>query len=462
MAIEDVARRVTYTGNGKQTEFPFSFVVFNALTDIAVYRKADDDSLEETVPASEYSVTLNSDQASNPGGKVVMTSALAEGASLALLSNVAYEQTMELTTHDGFDPRTLNKNADRIVALIQQLKENVARAVIVSATDTMTPSELKQKLLDAAESATVVAKGYAESAKQSADSAAASAAQSSGAVEAARKEGDAQVSRIQSEMAGQLDRVVTATDGQIERIVAAGDAQVGRESSEGDAQVERIISAGESVLTRNQLKCLYGTISYGADQVSGATVTLPAGVSYVVGLNHLRLSVNGVVLYLGKQYEEVGNECYESTQIKLLMPLKTSDVLQAWVIPTGGKLNEETGEVVPDEGAKCQYGVWEVTSASDTGATITLPITYVAGKNHLNMSVNGLVLQPYSEFSEIGATGDESKTITLKFPLAVGDEVCAWTVPYDRGTASDTDQKIEDLQNALADLSRKVVYKEEQ
>ena len=448
-----------YTGNGTTTEFAFTFKVFEA-SDLVVARTSDDGEVTLALN-TDYSVSLNSDQDNNPGGKVTLKAALEDGALLAIVSAVSYDQLAIFTNKGGFYPETLNECYDKLTILVQQLLEELSRTIKVDVTDTMSSSELKQKLLDAAESATVVAKGYAESAKQSADSAAASAAQSSGAVEAARKEGDAQVSRIQSEMAGQLDRVVTATDGQIERIVAAGDAQVGRESSEGDAQVERIISAGESVLTRNQLKCLYGTISYGADQVSGATVTLPAGVSYVVGLNHLRLSVNGVVLYLGKQYEEVGNECYESTQIKLLMPLKTSDVLQAWVVPMGGKLNEETGEVVPDEGAKCQYGVWEVTSASDTGATITLPITYVAGKNHLNMSVNGLVLQPYSEFSEIGATGTESKTITLKFPLAVGDEVCAWTVPYDRGTASDTDQKIEDLQNALADLSRKVVYKEE-
>ncbi len=174
MAIEDVARRVTYTGNGKQTDFSFSFVVFNAQTDIAVYRKASDDADEELVSANEYSVTLNSDQASNPGGKVTMTPAPDDGATIALLSNVAYEQTMELTTHDGFDPRTLNKNADRIVAMIQQLKENLARAVVVDATDTLTPAELKKKLVEAASAAYDVAmqqaelaRGYAEQAKAS-------------------------------------------------------------------------------------------------------------------------------------------------------------------------------------------------------------------------------------------------------------------------------------------------------
>nr|DAR05462.1 MAG TPA: tail fiber protein [Caudoviricetes sp.] len=156
MAIEDVARRVTYTGNGSQTDFPFSFVVFNAETDIKVFRKNPDED-EKVVPASDFSVTLNADQASNPGGKVVMSVAPGKGVVIAILSNVAYEQTMELTTHDGFDPRTLNKNADRIVAMVQQLIEQTSRALITDPTDTITPRQLRDKLLAAVDDAIAAA-----------------------------------------------------------------------------------------------------------------------------------------------------------------------------------------------------------------------------------------------------------------------------------------------------------------
>lgn len=156
MAIEDVARRVTYTGNGKQTDFPFAFVVFNAETDIKVYRRAEDED-EVEVPSSDFLVTLNSDQASNPGGKVTLSEAPANGVVIAILSNVAYEQTMELTTHDGFDPRTLNKNADRIVAMVQQLIEQTSRALITDPTDTITPRQLRDKLLTAVDDAVAAA-----------------------------------------------------------------------------------------------------------------------------------------------------------------------------------------------------------------------------------------------------------------------------------------------------------------
>ena len=156
MAIEDVARRVTYTGNGKQTDFPFAFVVFNAETDIKVYRRAEDEH-EVEVPSSDCLVTLNSDHASNPGGKVTLSEAPANGVVIAILSNVAYEQTMELTTHDGFDPRTLNKNADRIVAMVQQLIEQTSRALITDPTDTITPRQLRDKLLAAVDDAVAAA-----------------------------------------------------------------------------------------------------------------------------------------------------------------------------------------------------------------------------------------------------------------------------------------------------------------
>lgn len=309
MAIEDVARRVTYTGNGKQTEFSFSFVVFNAQTDIAVYRKADDDSLEETVPASEYSVTLNSDQASNPGGKVVMTAPLADGAILALLSNVAYEQTMELTTHDGFDPRTLNKNADRIVALIQQLKENVERAVITDPTDTMSPSELKQKLLDAAESATVVAKGYAESAKQSAEEAAAAA----------------------SQVTTKLDEIDAAVTAGVAKITTEGDTQDARVIAEGDKQIARIAIEGDNAVIANGMGGGEKAWTLSAAVAAGTAIEIPGGLKYIVNRHHLRVSWNGLVCHLGVNFNEIGDEDTYSTTFKLTFDAEAGDEIDVWI-----------------------------------------------------------------------------------------------------------------------------------
>lgn len=492
MAIEDVARRVTYTGNGSQTDFPFSFVVFNAETDILVYQKVDNAS-EVTVPSSAFSVTLNADQASNPGGKVAMSVAPGNGVVIAILSNVAYEQTMELTTHDGFDPRTLNKNADRIVAQIQQLKEGLSRAVVTGPTDTLTPEELKNKLLEAANDATVIAKGYAEAAaasamdaKGSAD-AAAKSSENAAAVESRVNakvanlsagltqvsndeqakiiaEGNRQVTRVESVGAGQIDKVNVAGQQQVDRVAVEGDKQINRVGVRGDSEVARLNRVGEIVLDRSGLRCKAGTRTFDATIAAGVEVTLPAGISYVVAAKHLRLVWNGLVLYPGEQYTEVGTEFTESTTVKLTFDLKAGDVLQAWVVPLGGTKDSETGVITPDESKKCAVETWTISGASVAPAVLRLPnnMTYVAGKDHLRMSWNGLVLmQPY-EYEEVGEVGAPSNQIKLNLGLSAGDVLNAWTVPYAAGEPSETQQQIAVLQDALAELSRKVVYKDAQ
>ena len=301
MAIEDVARRVTYTGNGSQTDFPFSFVVFNAETDILVRRKIDDAS-EVAVPSSDFSVTLNTDQASNPGGKVVMGVAPANGVVIAILSNVAYEQTMELTTHDGFDPRTLNKNADRIVAQIQQLKEGLSRAITTDPTDTVTPAELKRKLLDAANTATIVAKGYAEAA-------AASAA-------------DAKQSR---------DDILDHKQGIVDAVTAEGDKQNQRLVTEGDTQIGRIKAETDNTLIANGMGCAERFWTLSANVPAGTDINIPSGIKYLVNRHHLRVAWNGLVLAIEQNFTEVGAQDTFSNTFRLTFDAKAGDEIDVWI-----------------------------------------------------------------------------------------------------------------------------------
>ena len=301
MAIEDVARRVTYTGNGKQTDFPFAFVVFNAETDILVYQKVDDAS-EVAVPSSDFTVTLNSDQASNPGGKVTMSVAPGNGVVIAILSNVAYEQTMELTTHDGFDPRTLNRNADRIVAQIQQLKEGLSRAIVTGPTDTLTPEELKNKLLDAANDATVVAKGYAEAAAASAT--------------------EAKKSR---------DDILEHQQEVIAAVTAEGDKQDQRLVGEGDAQINRIKAETDNTLIANGMGCAEKFWTLANDVAAGTGIAIPGGIKYLVNRHHLRVSWNGLVLAIGQNFTEVGAEDTFSDTFRLTFDAKAGDELDIWI-----------------------------------------------------------------------------------------------------------------------------------
>jgi hypothetical protein len=115
-----------YAGDGTATVFPFSFKVFNA-SDIGVVTI---DALGNNVTlVSGYSVFLNNDQNNNPGGNVLLTTALATGSKLLIVSNVPLTQPMALANTGGFFPTVLNDSADRIVAMIQQMANKLARTI---------------------------------------------------------------------------------------------------------------------------------------------------------------------------------------------------------------------------------------------------------------------------------------------------------------------------------------------
>ena len=445
MISTEVRRSQVYVGTGDVSEYSFPFRVFDK-TQVAVRYKASNDAAEVVLDKSQYSVSLQDDALQSAGGSITLNTPLAKGAKLTVLSAIPYTQTLNLRNQGAFNANDLNTAWDKNCALVQQLLELTERAVTVDATDTMTPSELKQKLLDAANNATVVAKGYAESAKASAEAAAESAA----SVDAKGEE--------------QKNRVTAEGNAQAARLAAEAAHQVASVAAVGDAQAERLALAGDQILERDQIRCLAGTRTITEPVSVGALVTLPAGVTYVVGFNHLRVCVNGVVLYPGDQYEESGDASTESNQIKLLMPLRTGDLLMAWVVPTGGKKDPDDGVVTPDEATKCQQATWVVDADQSGPVALELPngLSYIAGKNHIAVSWNGLVLVPYMDFSEVGTSGTEQTRITMLFDLCVGDVLNVWTVPYDRGQASSLAGQVESLQAQIVELSRKVVYKNEE
>lgn len=186
MAISTELRRAgPYTGDGAQTEFPFGFKVFEA-SQVSVVTSSEDGLTDVVVDPSSYSVTLNDNQDTSPGGTIRLTTALAAEKNLSILSAVHYVQPMVLTNRGGFYPEVLNDSADRAVILAQQNREILGRALTVPATSTETPAEMTGRLLEAADTATVVAKGYAESAMASAQSAQGSAAEAQKYAEAAQ------------------------------------------------------------------------------------------------------------------------------------------------------------------------------------------------------------------------------------------------------------------------------------
>ena len=338
MAIEDTERRVTYVGNGKQTVFPFSFVVFDPEADISVYLK-EEGGEEAQAPAASYSVTLSADQAGAPGGSVRMTAAPAAGATVAILSSVAYTQTMELTTHDGFDPRTLNGNADRTEAQIQQLKEGLSRAVVTSATDTMTPLELKNKLLSAADTAYTVAKSYAdaagasaaeaaksEAAARSSESAAAGSATASAASASASGNSASESASSASASAASAKEAAATVAGAKQEISDAKDAGVSAVESQADAKsaAEQIKAAADA-----QAERLSKITEAVVEQESHVIDDASSPQSFAVGnVSHVLVFIDSVLAVEGQSYGITGGD---TVQFADALPVGTEVTLIKFV-----------------------------------------------------------------------------------------------------------------------------------
>ncbi|MDD4913284.1 MAG: glycosyl hydrolase family 28-related protein [Sideroxydans sp.] len=129
MSISSTVRKSgPYSGDGINVSFPFSFKVF-AAGDVLVTRT--DLALVDTslTLTTDYTVTLNSNQDSNPGGVVTMLAAPANGFKLTVSSAVPDTQPMVLTNLGGFYPSVLNDMADRVTILIQQIKTTLAGAL---------------------------------------------------------------------------------------------------------------------------------------------------------------------------------------------------------------------------------------------------------------------------------------------------------------------------------------------
>nr|DAG38720.1 MAG TPA: tailspike protein [Caudoviricetes sp.] len=163
-----------FTGAGT-TSLPFGFLVYKP-QDVYVALAASDIAEATNLEyGTDYTVVLNADQETTPGGTVTLTTALTEGQVAAVGSALDYTQPTQLTNFSRFPPEIINDALDRIVILIQQLLERLGRTVTVPVTSSQTPEELVETLQKAAESAEKVASAYAAQAGTSAAASAASA-----------------------------------------------------------------------------------------------------------------------------------------------------------------------------------------------------------------------------------------------------------------------------------------------
>lgn len=188
MSVQDTNRRAgPFQGNDVTTDFAFEFVVFTTGEVRAVL--ADANGLEtDLTEGTDYTVTLHADQDENPGGNLALSAPLATGLTLTLTSRLDNLQPITITNQGGFYPKVIERAFDRATIQIQQLAEQVSRAIKVKISSDISPDDLIAQLTAdaaAAQDAAAAAAGSESAAAGSASAAAASAAAAAGSASAA-------------------------------------------------------------------------------------------------------------------------------------------------------------------------------------------------------------------------------------------------------------------------------------
>jgi hypothetical protein len=96
---------------------------------------------------ADYSVTLNSNQDTSPGGTVtypISGSALPTGSRLTIFGNLPYDQPLDLPSGGNFSPLALENQLDRLTMQIQQLRELANRSLQLPVTSAPTNVQLPQ------------------------------------------------------------------------------------------------------------------------------------------------------------------------------------------------------------------------------------------------------------------------------------------------------------------------------
>jgi hypothetical protein len=133
--INNVARRVQFTGN--TTTGPFAFT-FNILADSDLIVIKNTTTLTLT---ADYTVTTNPDGT----GSVTLGSALVASDILTIIGGRDLERTTDFVTAGDLLASSLNEQFNSLVIMAQQLDEKVGRAIIVNAGDESVSLEMPTK-----------------------------------------------------------------------------------------------------------------------------------------------------------------------------------------------------------------------------------------------------------------------------------------------------------------------------
>lgn len=137
MTVSSTTNKASYSGNGTTTVFTVPFYFLEA-ADLQVILRTGTTETVQTL-TTNYTVT----GAGVPsGGTVTMLVAPPSGTTLTILRNVEATQETDLVPNDRLPAETLETALDKATMLIQQLDEEIARALKFPASDAVMSAQI--------------------------------------------------------------------------------------------------------------------------------------------------------------------------------------------------------------------------------------------------------------------------------------------------------------------------------
>lgn len=372
---------------------------------------------------NDYSVEIFSD---GSGGMVTLLAGrVPAGATLALVSNIPETQELDLSHTAEVDTESLERELDRQVQMIQQHRSELDLCIKLNVTDNRTPEEVADELFEARDRAETAAKKAASSEDEAGK-------------QAARAEDEADRAKAEADRAEKAAQTA--------------------ELDAGALNVDATWTLGNAV-------------------APGENIILP--VIYWPGRAMLHLSYDGVELYRGAQYEEIGEKDELSSSVKALIPVPAGAVMHAWVIASNVARNikesEERTKIEADRAereadrakneadraanavilgtqAENLESVWTLDADTPAGGALALPVYYFAGRNMLHLSYDGVELYRGAQYEEIGERDELSSSVKMLISLSRGTVMHAWAV------ASNVARNVEEAEErarAEADRARR-------
>ena len=221
MTVYSEENKVRYIGNGVSVDYMVTFPFMandDGTAQLGVYLGDSDVPLKENI---DYTV---SGANTSEGGIVTFMTAPAKDEEIAIIRQVPNVQTVIFKNEDKFPAVVYETSLDKLTMMVQELKENINRAIVLPPTSDEKPLEARDEILEASATAT----------------ASAAAAQAS---ESAAKQSETSVAQMAENFEGQVDEATDDFNANAESRTAAFDANAASKTEAYNANHEAKLAA---------------------------------------------------------------------------------------------------------------------------------------------------------------------------------------------------------------------------